>query len=131
MSTEVAETTKIAADVAAEIRAQMGRQNVNRAELARRLNVEDSWVGKRLNGRTEIGVSDLGRIAHALGLRIVDLLPRAERGLTGDYPRSGDKPDVAVKIPHPRSPYPGSRRPAGRADERRPPGGPKRTSPTR
>src|SRR5688572_5078834 len=131
MSTEVAETTKIAADVAAEIRAQMGRQNVNRAELARWLNVEDSWVGKWFNGRTEIGVSDLGRIAHALGLRIVDLLPRAERGLTGDYPQSGDKSDVVVKIFQFCSPYLGSRHPAGRSDDRRSPSGPKRTSPTR
>jgi hypothetical protein len=131
MSTDVAGLTEITADVAAEIRAQMGRQNITRAELARRLKVEDSWVGKRLNGRTEIGIGDLGRIAHALGLKIVDLLPQRERGVNGGYPHSGDKPGEAGRIPLPRSPYPGTRHPVGRGDDRRPAGGPKRTSPTR
>lgn len=73
------EVEALAADIAAEIRSVMGRLNVNKAELSRRLGVEDSWVGKRLNCRTEIGVTDLGRIARALGVNVVDLLPRSQR----------------------------------------------------
>jgi transcriptional regulator with XRE-family HTH domain len=131
MSTDAAVSADLTDLVAAEIRALMGRRNINRAELARRLNVEDSWVGKRLNGRTEIGVNDLPRIAEALGVGIVDLLPRSERRLTGDYPPEGDKPGEAVKIPQQRNPY-GKSRPAGRSDSRHPAGRPeRRTSPTR
>lgn len=76
---QIAEAGGLTAHVASEIRAMMGRLNVNRAELARRLNVEDSWVGKRLNGRTEISLSDFERIARALRVGIVDLLPRDVR----------------------------------------------------
>jgi transcriptional regulator with XRE-family HTH domain len=121
MSTQqIAEADGLTAHVASEIRAMMGRLNVNRAELARRLGVEDSWVGKRLNGRTEISLSDFDRIARALNVGIVDLLPRDARqptltyasapAVTGTTPWP-DHPVVAgaVRIPMQRSAGPPGR----------------------
>lgn len=119
----------LTAEVASEIRARMGRDNVSRAELARRLKVEDSWVGKRLNGRTEIGLSDLQRIARALGVPVIDLLPRSERdAVTLKFPQPS--PDFYDPLPAAprhvasRSPmastYPTGHRPSNR------PNGPRR-----
>ena len=124
MSAEVAEakTAGITPDVAAEIRSYMGRRDVSRAELARRLGVENSWIGKRLNGQTEIGVPDLYRIARALGVNMVDLLPREEREVTVRYPYEPVTVREPLPLPRPaatRSPLGTTRPPAGR-----PPNGP-------
>lgn len=61
--------------VAANVRAELGRQNMSRAELARRLDVAEMWLSRRLTGRTPITVEDLGRIATALGVPAGSLLP--------------------------------------------------------
>lgn len=104
----------------------MGRLNVNRAELSRRLRVEDSWVGKRLNGRTEISLSDFQKIADALDVDIHDLLPRDRRAsrptdredrdlaVTGTFAHP-DHPILAtaIRLPQPVIPQPrGRMRPA-------------------
>lgn len=117
---QVASPDGLTAHVASEIRAMMGRLNVNRAELARRIGVEDSWVGKRLNGRTEISLTDLDRIANALGVGIVDLLPRDRREVTLRYNPS--TPVVTGTIPHPRHSIVAAAVPI--------PGGVRRTAPT-
>ena len=86
MSTDaLAPATGLTAGVASEIRAQLGRQSISRSELARRLDVDDTWVGKRLNGRTEISLTDLERIARVLSVTVVDLFPRDRRAVTGGY----------------------------------------------
>ena len=137
MSAEVAEakTAGITPDVAAEIRSYMGRRDVSRAELARRLGVENSWIGKRLNGQTEIGVPDLYRIARALGVNMVDLLPREEREVTVRYP---DEPVTRWEPARPSRPaLPRSPLAIGRPADGRPPNRPagsipssRRTTPT-
>lgn len=66
--------------VAEEIRAMLGRRRMSGRELARKLDVSPSWVSYRLTGTQEIGLNDLARIADALGVGIVDLLPREQRG---------------------------------------------------
>ena len=136
MSTELSErTATITPDIAAEIRSLMGRRDVSRADLARRLGVENSWVGKRLNGQTEIGATDLYRIARALDARIVDLLPREEREVTVRYPEEA----VTVRYPTapPRTVLPRSPLAIGRPGGSRPPNRPisappssRRTTPT-
>jgi transcriptional regulator with XRE-family HTH domain len=65
--------------IAAEIRSQLGRQNINKSELARRLNVSHTWVTNRLVGTQEIGTNELVRIAEALGVGVADLLPQSVR----------------------------------------------------
>lgn len=102
MSTQqLATPDGLTAHVASEIRAMMGRLNVNRAELARRLSVEDSWVGKRLSGRTKIDLDDFGKIAEALGVGVVDLLPRDRRQATNEYPEDDVMPGVHALPTHP------------------------------
>ncbi len=66
----------LSAYVAGEIRAQLGRLNISRVELARRAGKDETWVGKRLNGRREITINDLERIARALRIEPGKLLPR-------------------------------------------------------
>lgn len=53
----------------------MGRLDVRQSELARRLGENDQWLSTRLKGRTPINLNELQRIAQALGLGVLDLLP--------------------------------------------------------
>jgi transcriptional regulator with XRE-family HTH domain len=61
-------TTPSDAAVAGEIRAELGRQRLTQIELAIRLGEKRSWVARRLIGETPITVTDLARIADALGV---------------------------------------------------------------
>lgn len=80
MSIDVQGRDRTLSDRAAEeIRALMGRKRISGAELARRLDVSPMWVSYRLAGKQEIGLTDLERIASALGVTPVDLLPVAVR----------------------------------------------------
>lgn len=82
MSTEATRTERtLSAYVAQEIRAYMGRKDINKTELARRLGVSDMWVGRRLRGQLPIDLDDLVRIAAALKIDIVDLLPNRGQSL--------------------------------------------------
>lgn len=82
MSTSTAATvtrTGLHAYVTGEIKAYLGRYDISRSELGRRLGVEDTWVGKRLKGQTEISLTDLERIAEALGVEATEFLPTRQR----------------------------------------------------
>lgn len=61
-------------DVAAEVRAELGRQGHTTAWLAGQLEVSDMWVSRRLRGRTRFTVEDLHRVASVLGITAADLL---------------------------------------------------------
>ena len=56
------------AQVAAEIRAEMGRRGMSNAELARLLGVSEAWTTRRLGKRadTVLNLADMQRIAAAL-----------------------------------------------------------------
>jgi transcriptional regulator with XRE-family HTH domain len=56
--------------VAAEIRAELGRQRLSQADLARRLGVSRPWVSRRLSGQTALSIPDIARIAHELGVAV-------------------------------------------------------------
>ena len=58
MTTTPEQTVTLAALVAAEIRAMMGRLDVRQAELARRLGENDQWLSIRLRGRAAIDIND-------------------------------------------------------------------------
>jgi transcriptional regulator with XRE-family HTH domain len=85
--------TPLSEQVAAEIRAVMGRQDINKAELARRLGVNEMWIGRRLSGKLAIDLNDLARIASALGVVVVDLIPRSD----------GNSPTLRYRTSHERS----------------------------
>ena len=80
MTTETTETTNfLSRQVAANVRAEMGRQRVRQTQLAARLGVNDVWVSVRLRDAQPISLDDLQRIADALGVTIIDLLPEWAR----------------------------------------------------
>lgn len=97
--------------VAEEIRAMLGRRRVSGRELARRLNVSSSWVNYRLTGAQPIDVNDLERIAVALDVTVLDLLPRDVRSqATVTQPEQGFREVTRTRPPgHPA----GSTRPTG------------------
>lgn len=69
------DTQTLTARAVAEIRAELGRQDLTRQGLAERLGVERNWVHYRLSGETLLRIADVERIAAALGVPIAQLLP--------------------------------------------------------
>ncbi|MET8908352.1 helix-turn-helix transcriptional regulator [Micromonospora sp. NPDC004551] len=61
--------------VAREIRAEMGRQRMSAAKLARELGVSEAWTSRRLSGDQTIDLHDLERIADVLGVTVIELFP--------------------------------------------------------
>lgn len=67
--------------VAAEIRAELGRQSKSNAWLASKLDVSEMWVSRRLRDVTDITVADLERIAAALDVPVTNFLPTSARAV--------------------------------------------------
>lgn len=112
--------TTLSARVADEVRAMLGRRSVNKSELARRLGVSHTWVTNRLAGHLEIGLDELERIAQALDVEILDLLPKPaladERGARRNNERYSTLPRTAqLAITHPTPTHPPNDRPIPRA----------------
>ena len=63
------------AAVAAQIRVVLDEADVSGAELARRMGVTQSYVARRLLGKTPFAVAELLRIAELLGVPATRLLP--------------------------------------------------------
>lgn len=61
--------------VAKEIRVLLVRRDMKQAELATRMGVSEMWLSRRLRGAQPIDLNDLQRIADALSVEVVDLLP--------------------------------------------------------
>lgn len=81
--------------VAEELRALLARRRMSGRDLAKRLGTSPSWVSYRLTGTTEIGLTDLERIAAELGVEVADLLPAPAR--------RSDNGGGTVKTPYPAS----------------------------
>lgn len=89
--------------VASEIRAMMARRGISGMRLARILGVSQPWVSTRLVGATAITINDVERIAEALGVRALDLFPRAAE-------RTSDAVLATIGFDRPRRPGPRLRR---------------------
>lgn len=61
--------------VAAEVRAELGRQGHDKAWLARELGENEMWVGRRLRGVINFSADDVVRIARALDVSPAQFLP--------------------------------------------------------
>jgi transcriptional regulator with XRE-family HTH domain len=63
--------------VAAEVRAQMGRQRISQAKLAEALGRSQPYVYRRLKDDAEYSfdVAELTKIAEVLGVTVAQLLP--------------------------------------------------------
>jgi transcriptional regulator with XRE-family HTH domain len=87
----------LSAYVAGEIRAYLGRHSISKSELGRRVGKDDTWIGKRLNGRTDISLTDVEIIAAACGVAPATFLPR-ESGDTRRYPVDPLAPRIVKKV---------------------------------
>ncbi|HEY0697216.1 MAG TPA: helix-turn-helix transcriptional regulator [Micromonospora sp.] len=76
MTDEAVEAVNLSDLVAEEIRAMMARKRISGRQLAQKLGVSPSWVSYRLTGVQPIDLNDLQRIAHALDVIVLNLLPR-------------------------------------------------------
>lgn len=110
--------------IAEEIRVAMVRRGMTGVQLARRLGVSQPWVSYRLTGAQEIGTNDLERIAEALDVQIIDLLPRA----VAEIPRTLGYAQTYVDLSHVTPAVTPSRPPDNRP--RRGPGRPGRPGPS-
>jgi transcriptional regulator with XRE-family HTH domain len=61
--------------VAERVRAELGIQQISGAELARRMNVSQAYVWRRLNGETPFDVAELASLAELLGVPVTRFLP--------------------------------------------------------
>lgn len=107
------------------IKSWIGRRDINKSELARRLGVSHTWVTNRLAGHQEIGLAELERIAEALDVEIAELLPRTADRRANDttiYSRlaaDGTPLAAAGPIPaHPIGPHIPTPRPGSRSHHR-------------
>lgn len=67
---------------AEEIRVLLARRNISAAELARRTQMKQPYVSRRMTGEVAWDVDDLEKIAAALSVEVADLLPRSAEGRT-------------------------------------------------
>jgi hypothetical protein len=106
------DTASLTERAIAEIRAELGRQNMTRAGLADRLGVERNWIHYRLSGETSLRVDDVERIAAALGVPISQLLPTATtdspatvgaggRGTGASVPAGDGRQGTGPQVPGP------------------------------
>lgn len=76
---------RLAPAVAEEIRVRMTRRRLSQTELANLLGERQWWVSRRVNGTTPITLDDLERIARALSVAVIELLPEGLRRRTDYY----------------------------------------------
>lgn len=98
-------TTSLAQLVAAEIRAEMGRQRLSQRALARSLDRPDVWLMRRLRGDQALDLEELELVAKALSMAPETLVERAValraigRGsLTREYAKASDEPVRPIRL---------------------------------
>ena len=97
-------TTKLRHGVAEEVRVLLARRRMSATKLAQQLGWSQPYIARRMTGSQPFDVDDLEQIADALGVGIVDLLPRDRRQqVTGWYP-SPAATAVSGDVAHPRHP---------------------------
>jgi len=67
----------LAQHVAAELRAEVARQDLPVKVIAERIDVDVSWVYRKLNGNSPITLPDLEQLCHALGIGVAQLVAPA------------------------------------------------------
>jgi transcriptional regulator with XRE-family HTH domain len=65
----------LARAVAAEVRAEMARQQVNQQQVAEVLGFSRQALSRRITGEIPFDVAELGQIAHFLGVPVSRLMP--------------------------------------------------------
>lgn len=70
--------------VAAVVRAELARQRVSGAELARRINRSQSSIARRLAGDIPFDINELTLIAEQLGMTVAELTANEAAGARGE-----------------------------------------------
>ena len=65
---------------AAELRAELGRQRMSQSELARRMNVDQPWLQKRLSGVIPLRIGEVYEMASLLEIPLERLFDAVKRG---------------------------------------------------
>ena len=78
--------------VAANLRAEKGRQRQTNARLAKKTGLPPKTVARRISGETGIDIEDLALLAKALGKDPADFLPPN----TGDEQAAGRQPALSA-----------------------------------
>ena len=90
---------------AEEIRTVLARRRMSGVHLAQLIGRSQSYVSRRLTGETPFDLDDVERIADALEVEVVDLLPRgvanARRTLGYQLPALSRPPDNRPRGPRP------------------------------
>ena len=74
-------TQPLTETVAGEVRAELGRRNISRVELAARLGISRTALWNRLRGETEFSISELEKVAEFLGVPVSQFVsPVSTRG---------------------------------------------------
>lgn len=69
--------------VAAEIRAELGRQHRSAASLAAELDWKVTYLSRRLTGEVSLDMPDLELIADALGVPVTHFMPEVAAPAAG------------------------------------------------
>ncbi|WP_213452855.1 helix-turn-helix domain-containing protein [Rhizomonospora bruguierae] len=97
------------ADIAAELRAEMGRQRVTQAKLADVLGVSQPQVSDRMLGTVDWRVTELIQVAEFLGVPVTRFLAGPEASKTHPTP-TRPTPTRPVTPPPPPPPPPPTKR---------------------
>lgn len=89
--TTVTTTGRLRTSVAEEVRVLLARRRMSGVKLAAAIDRTQAYVSRRLNGDVAFDVDDLERIASALGVEVVDLIPGAKRD-RAYYPQRAERP---------------------------------------
>jgi transcriptional regulator with XRE-family HTH domain len=99
--------SEIREGIARAIRLELANQNIPAAELARRAQIDDSYLSRRMTGAAAFTAEDLAIIAAALGVPAAQLL--------GDKVPVGTPPPSPPPPPQPGPQPSGPGRPKGHA----------------
>lgn len=80
----------LAQSIAAEIRAELGRQQKSRRWLAEQIGQSHVTVTRWVNGDGPVSLDSLDAMCRALGISVADLLHRADNGQASGRNTHGD-----------------------------------------
>jgi transcriptional regulator with XRE-family HTH domain len=118
MSSDVVARTPLQDAVAEEIRSVLARKRMSASHLARLMGVTQPYLWRRMAGETSFDLTDLERIAAALDVPVLQLLPARERNAAVTYRYQSELEVTPVRTTSRRSRYapdrPIDNRPTGR-----------------
>jgi len=89
----------LAAQASEAIAKLMAEQNVNKADLARRLNKSRAWVTQLLNGKANMTLHTLAEVVYALGAEVELQARPPSWKMAGKTASAGGQPAVAAQPP--------------------------------